>query len=102
MPKVRRSKKATPDGWELIEPTLEELEQKMREGKLSLILVMLFNYKLDQVNLLLYEKNFNVREAYHINFGHLSFLSVFSFHLEVFNFDLLNINTHFLYFLQCL
>ena len=32
MPKVRRSKKPPPDGWELIEPTLEELEQKMREG----------------------------------------------------------------------
>ncbi|CAH0392406.1 unnamed protein product [Bemisia tabaci] len=31
MPKVRRSKKAPPEGWELIEPTLEELEQKMRE-----------------------------------------------------------------------
>lgn len=34
MPKVRRSRKAPPDGWELIEPTLEELEQKMREGTL--------------------------------------------------------------------
>lgn len=34
MPKVRRSRKAPPEGWELIEPTLEELEQKMREGKL--------------------------------------------------------------------
>jgi len=33
MPKVRRSRKPPPDGWELIEPTLEELEQKMREGK---------------------------------------------------------------------
>lgn len=33
MPKVRRSKKPPPDGWELIEPTLEELEQKMREGE---------------------------------------------------------------------
>lgn len=32
MPKVRRSKKAPPEGWELIEPTLDELEQKMREG----------------------------------------------------------------------
>lgn len=32
MPKVKRSKKPPPDGWELIEPTLEELEQKMREG----------------------------------------------------------------------
>ena len=32
MPKVRRSKKKPPEGWELIEPTLEELNQKMREG----------------------------------------------------------------------
>ena len=32
MPKVKRSKKPPPDGWELIEPTLDELEQKMREG----------------------------------------------------------------------
>lgn len=36
MPKVRRSRKQPPDGWELIEPTLEELEQKMREGEFSL------------------------------------------------------------------
>ncbi|KAH8256619.1 hypothetical protein KR026_006717 [Drosophila bipectinata] len=35
MPKVRRSRKPPPDGWELIEPTLEELEQKMREGRKS-------------------------------------------------------------------
>ena len=33
MPKVRRSKHPPPEGWELIEPTLDELEQKMREGK---------------------------------------------------------------------
>lgn len=33
MPKVKRSRKAPPDGWELIEPTLDELDQKMREGK---------------------------------------------------------------------
>lgn len=33
MPKVRRSRKQPPEGWELIEPTLEELEQKMREGR---------------------------------------------------------------------
>lgn len=46
MPKVRRSKKAPPEGWELIEPTLEELEQKMREGKLyhvSWALMAIFN-----------------------------------------------------------
>ncbi|KAK0164448.1 hypothetical protein PV328_003077 [Microctonus aethiopoides] len=33
MPKVRRSRKSPPEGWELIEPTLEELEQKMREAE---------------------------------------------------------------------
>lgn len=41
MPKVRRSRKAPPEGWELIEPTLEELEQKMREGNLKIILKFL-------------------------------------------------------------
>lgn len=35
MPKVKRSKKPPPEGWELIEPTLEELEQKMREGTVT-------------------------------------------------------------------
>lgn len=38
MPKVRRSRKPPPDGWELIEPTLEELEQKMREGNIFIFL----------------------------------------------------------------
>lgn len=34
MPKVRRNKnKPPPEGWELIEPTLEELEAKMREAE---------------------------------------------------------------------
>ena len=33
MPKVRRSRKPPPEGWELIEPTLDELDQKMREGR---------------------------------------------------------------------
>ena len=34
MPKVRRqNKKPPPEGWELIEPTLEELEGKMREAE---------------------------------------------------------------------
>uniref|UniRef100_G3UCN1 BUD31 homolog n=1 Tax=Loxodonta africana TaxID=9785 RepID=G3UCN1_LOXAF len=32
MPKVKRSWKAPPDGWELIEP-LDELDQKMREAE---------------------------------------------------------------------
>jgi bud site selection protein 31 len=34
MPKIRRARgKPPPDGWELIEPTLEELEGKMREAE---------------------------------------------------------------------
>ena len=33
MPKVARSKKRRPEGWELIEPTLEELDKKMREAE---------------------------------------------------------------------
>ena len=34
MPKVRRNnRKPPPEGWELIEPTLEELEAKMREAE---------------------------------------------------------------------
>jgi bud site selection protein 31 len=35
MPKVRRSRRNPPDGWDLIEETLESMEQKMREGKYS-------------------------------------------------------------------
>lgn len=37
MPKVKRSRRQPPEGWELIEPTLEEFEEKMREGNLNLI-----------------------------------------------------------------
>ena len=33
MPRVRRSRKRPPEGWELIEPTLDELDQKMREAE---------------------------------------------------------------------
>eukprot|EP01027_Heterolobosea_sp_BB2_P001318 GEZU01002017.1.p1 GENE.GEZU01002017.1~~GEZU01002017.1.p1 ORF type:complete len:147 (-),score=18.76 GEZU01002017.1:24-464(-) len=33
MPKVKTSKKKPPKGWELIEPTLMELEKKMREAE---------------------------------------------------------------------
>lgn len=33
MPKVRRGNKAPPEGWELIEPTLEDLGRKMREAE---------------------------------------------------------------------
>ena len=30
---LRNKRKAPPDGWELIEPTLDELDQKMREAE---------------------------------------------------------------------
>ena len=43
MPKVKRSRKPPPDGWELIEPTIDELDQKMREG--LLIYTFIFNLK---------------------------------------------------------
>nr|XP_048308431.1 protein BUD31 homolog [Myodes glareolus] len=33
LPKVKRSWKLPPDGWELIEPTLDELDKKMREDE---------------------------------------------------------------------
>jgi hypothetical protein len=32
MPRARRFAKPPPEGWELIEPTLDEFDQKMREG----------------------------------------------------------------------
>eukprot|EP00039_Didymoeca_costata_P013172 m.196180 g.196180 ORF g.196180 m.196180 type:complete len:146 (-) comp15696_c0_seq3:355-792(-) len=33
MPKVRHSKRGPPEGWDLIEPTLDELDMKMREAE---------------------------------------------------------------------
>ena len=41
MPKVRRSKKKPPEGWELIEPTLDELDQKLREGNVPYCMMSL-------------------------------------------------------------
>lgn len=32
MPKVKTNRVTYPEGWELIEPTLRELQAKMREG----------------------------------------------------------------------
>ena len=43
MPKVRRSRKPPPDGWELIEPTIDELDQKMREGRSNCFRLMVIN-----------------------------------------------------------
>jgi len=37
MPKVKRTRKPPPDGWELIEPTIDELDGKMREGWLLIL-----------------------------------------------------------------
>lgn len=42
MPKVRRSKKPPPEGWELIEPTLDELDGKMKEGMLCYTVTLVF------------------------------------------------------------
>ncbi|KAI1234321.1 hypothetical protein IHE44_0003362 [Lamprotornis superbus] len=33
MPEVKRSRTPPPDGWELMQPPLEELDQKMREAE---------------------------------------------------------------------
>lgn len=33
MPKVKTHKTRPPEGWELIEPKLEEFSQKMRDGE---------------------------------------------------------------------
>jgi bud site selection protein 31 len=35
MPKIRRSKKPPPDGWDEIEPMMDQFEQKMREAELE-------------------------------------------------------------------
>ncbi|KAK9676830.1 hypothetical protein RND81_11G104400 [Saponaria officinalis] len=35
MPKVRTNRVKYPEGWELIDPTLQELESKMREAQLD-------------------------------------------------------------------
>jgi len=37
MPKVKRTRKPPPDGWELIEPTIDELDAKMREGAFGIL-----------------------------------------------------------------
>lgn len=36
MSKVGRSRKAPPDGWEIIEPALDELNRNMREGQYNI------------------------------------------------------------------
>lgn len=50
MPKVRRSKKRPPEGWELIEPTLDELDQKMREGNKLLYALFSKRYRIIPIN----------------------------------------------------
>eukprot|EP00043_Microstomoeca_roanoka_P003345 m.43324 g.43324 ORF g.43324 m.43324 type:complete len:145 (+) comp12021_c1_seq1:72-506(+) len=35
MPKMLRSKRPPPEGWELIAPTLEQLDQKLREAEIE-------------------------------------------------------------------
>lgn len=42
MPKVRTNRTVYPEGWELIEPTLRDLETKMREGMSGFIMLIFF------------------------------------------------------------
>lgn len=37
MPKIKTNRVKYPEGWELIEPTLRELQAKMREGIISIV-----------------------------------------------------------------
>lgn len=39
MPKVKRSRKKPPEGWDDIEATLEEFEVKMREGMMNIHMI---------------------------------------------------------------
>ena len=45
MPKVKRSRKPPPDGWELIEPTLDELEGKMKEGEENKMVIIISQHR---------------------------------------------------------
>ena len=47
MPKIKTNRVKYPEGWELIEPTLRELEQKMREGSSILELWGFFDLLVD-------------------------------------------------------
>lgn len=42
MPKVKTNRVKYPEGWELIEPTLRELQGKMREGLVVFIFFLKF------------------------------------------------------------
>jgi bud site selection protein 31 len=44
MPKIKTSRVKYPDGWELIEPTLRDLEAKMREGVNLVYYMWIFQY----------------------------------------------------------
>lgn len=44
MPKVKTNRVKIPEGWELIEPTLLELQAKMREGSSNFIDNNLFSF----------------------------------------------------------
>ncbi|KAK9185705.1 hypothetical protein WN943_026064 [Citrus x changshan-huyou] len=54
MPKVRTNRTKYPDGWELIAPTLREMEAKMREGWRSQYIFDLY-YKRNEISKELYE-----------------------------------------------
>lgn len=46
MPKIKTNKTKFPEGWSEIEPTLEEFNQKMRDGKKkkNRIIIFLFSF----------------------------------------------------------
>lgn len=46
MPKVKTNRVKYPEGWELIEPTLRELQGKMREGLVVFIFFLFLSYSL--------------------------------------------------------
>lgn len=54
MPKVKTNRIKYPDGWELIEPTLRELDAKMREGWASYFFLYSLSYSLPMKVILSY------------------------------------------------
>lgn len=54
MPKVKTNRVKYPEGWELIEPTLRELQGKMREGLVVFVFVLFLSYSSSVLFSLLY------------------------------------------------
>lgn len=67
MPKVRRGRKRPPDGWDLIEETLESMEQKMREGKVVKFVVAVNVYTRTSLFLYFQLKRNHMKESASMN-----------------------------------